>query len=306
MEHQEKPKNKQYVTEWSFSFDDLGDKIGEFVKSFGVSGNEQIRTETFTAPLGSATSARVRLDIPVAETVVNDAVGTDSLIDAEITHIGEIQFSVTGDQERTISLSQKTQAADWVRGIVGWIGTQGKLAWNVGLTPSIPLNLEINTGVGKSTFDLRNLHLTALDINGGTGEVLLTLPIAPDHLRAVFNAGVGSFNVRVPAGTSTDLYIHTGTGEVDLTIEDGAAVNATIKGGVGQCDVKIPAGAAARVHASMGLGEVNLPPQFVRVSGEGSFGIMGTEGTWETAGYATAERKITITYEGGVGELVVR
>ena len=33
---EEKPKNKEYVTEWSFSFAELGERIDNFVRTLGM------------------------------------------------------------------------------------------------------------------------------------------------------------------------------------------------------------------------------------------------------------------------------
>ena len=310
--YEEKPKNeekqknddKRYQTEWTFSFADLGDRINEFVRSLGASGDQAaIKTEHFSELLGSASSARVRLDTPVGETTVKAAAG-DVLLDAEITHIGEIQFSVVGETEKNVTLSQKNEAADWVRGIFGWMGSQGKLRWDVALSPEVPLSLDIHSGLGKSTYDLSKLQLTGVDIHGGTGEMELLLPSMPETYRAVVNGGIGEIDVRVASNASVDLKLRAGTGEIKLDIGDNAEVRADIKGGIGETKIRLPYGAAVRIEARMGLGSVNVPSSFTQLSGSNS-GI-GGNGVWQSPNYALAERKILITFDGGVGELKVQ
>ncbi len=310
--YDEKPKNeekakndqKRYQTEWSFSFADLGDRINDFVHSLGASGEEAaVKTERFTEPLGSTSSARIRLDAPVGETTVKASNG-DVLIDAEITHIGDIQFAVSGDAEKNVTLSQKTEAADWVRGIVGWMGSQGKLRWDIALSPEVPMAVDIHSGIGKSTYDLSQLQLTGVDINAGTGEVEVMLPQMPDTYRAVVNGGVGEMKVRVPAQASVDLKLRAGTGQIKLEIGDNAEVKADIKGGIGETKVRLPYGAAVRVEARMGLGSVNVPNSFTRLSG--SSGGIGGNGVWQSPNYETADRRILISFDGGVGELNIK
>ena len=310
--YEEKPKNeekhkndeKRYQTEWSFSFAELGDRINDFVRSLGASGDEAaIKTERFSEPLGSTTSARVRLDTPIGETTVKAASG-DVLLDAEITHVGEVQFAVIGETEKNVTLSQKSEAAGWLHGIFGWIGSSGKLRWDVALSPNVPLALDIHSGVGKSTFDLAQLQLTGLDIHGGTGESTVYLPHQTDAYRAVINGGIGEIEVHVPANASLDLKLRAGTGEIKLDVGDNTELNAEIKGGVGQTDVRLPYGAAVRLEARMGLGQVNVPSSFTRLSG--TSGGIGGNGVWESPNYQTAERKIKLSFDGGVGELNVK
>ncbi len=299
-------KQKNYRTEWSFSFDELADQINGFVRNIGVNDPEAVKTEQFSEPVGAATSARVRLDIPIAETVVNSAVGGDNLIDAEITHIGEIKFAVSGEDRKVVNVSQHAEAADWARNMFGWIGTQGRLRWNVGLTARIPLDLDVHSGIGKTTLDLSKLQLAALNVDGGTGQLELTLPENGTHYTAHVSGGVGEVDVRVPSGASVELQINSGTGKVSLEIGDGAEVTARIKGGIGQCDLLIPSGAPVRVQADVGMGGINIPDSFVRVSGNDASNFMGRSGTWQSAGYENAAKKINIRYEGGMGEFRIR
>lgn len=310
--YDEKPKNeekaknddKHYQTEWSFSFAELGDKINEFVKSLGASGEEAaIKTERFSEPLGQTTSASVRLDTPVGETTIK-AASSDLLIDAELTVVGDVQFSVIGETEKQVTLGQHKQAADWVRGIFGWIGSVGKLRWDVALSPSVPLALDIHSGVGKAVYDLSQLQLTSLDIHGGTGETELKLPAMPTSYHAAVNGGVGEMNVHVAPNADIDLKLRAGTGEINLNIGENAALSAEIKGGIGETNVRLPYGAAVRVEAKIGVGSVNVPGGFTRLSGSNS-GI-GGGGVWESPNYQTADRRIDIRYDGGLGELNIR
>ena len=311
---EEKPKNdekikndeqsKTYRTEWSFSFNDLADQINDFVRGIGVNDPEAVKTEWFSEPVGAATAARVRLDIPVAETVVNSAVGGDNLIDAEITHIGEIKFAVSGDDRKVVNVSQQADAADWAKNVFGWIGSKGSLRWNVGLTSRIPLDLDVHSGAGKTTLDLSKLQLAVLDVSGGAGQLDISLPVTSDKYTAHISGGVGEVEVRVPAGASVELQINSGTGKVTLEVGDGADVTARLKGGVGECNVLIPSGAPIRVQADVGMGDVSVPSSFMRMSGS-DHGV-GRSGTWQSQGYENAARKIDVRYEGGLGSFRVR
>lgn len=296
-------KDKRYVTEWSFSFEDLGDKLGEFVR--GLGGEQVIQKAVLNEPLADATAAEVHLFIPVAETTIHSAPAS-TLFSAELTYIGELEYTVTGEGRKQISLGQKTAAADWMKHMFAWVGTQNHLRWDIGLAQGIPVDLRVHAGVGKATIDLTNVSLSALSVEGGTGSLELTVPASTERLPVRLNGGVGEYTVTLADNANTDLRVTTGTGQATVKIGQGSDVSATIQGGVGQTDIHIPQGAAVRIKAQMGLGDISAPARFVRTKGESGFGPVAKVGVWETAGYDTAERRITITFQGGVGGLTIR
>jgi hypothetical protein len=295
---------KRYKTEWSFSFDKLGQDIGGFVKSLGVGDEETIKQGEFSAPIEGATSANVRIDFAVGENTVRGLTNLDNLIEADLTYVGEINFVVSGEAERSVALSQKSAPADWVRNVVGWIGSQGKLRWDVGLATQVPTVLEIHAGVGKSALDLHELQLTRATVYGGAGEIDLTLPDSDTPYAVTVHAGVGEVDITIPAGATVDLNIHGGTGQVEVEIGAGAQVNAEISGGVGETKLRLADGTAARFEAEQSIGDLSFGQHFSRISGSDDF--VSKRGVWETADFTTAERKVSVRYKGGVGALNVK
>ncbi|MBL8131388.1 MAG: hypothetical protein JNL42_05990 [Anaerolineae bacterium] len=298
-------KNKTYKTEWSFSFEKMGDQIGEFVQSLGIQGDQAVKEEIYTSPVDGAESADIRLDLSVGEHSVK-ALPAEStnLIEADLTYVGDLNFVVKGEAARSVSLSQANTPADWFRNFFGWIGSGRKLRWDVSLSPNVPTNLEIRGGVGESKLDLAQLKVTGLSISLGTGEMKATLP-AKQQYAVQINGGLGEFDVTIPDETEVDLTIRAGTGET--TVRFGANGNSTarIHGGIGECSLVMPQGAAIRVEARTGIGGVNIHGHHLqKVRGGEEF--IRAQGVWETPDYETAEKRITVRFEGGVGELNIR
>lgn len=291
-------EKKKRTTEWSFSFDKLGENISEFVKSVGVKGEEEIKTAEFSEPLGAAQRARVRLEPAVGRTTIN-TLSNDNLIEAELRYVGEVKFEVSGaDDDKFISLSQVNGASEWFRNVFGWIGTGQKLYWNIGLSTRIPMDLEVRTGVGKSELNLSGLQTTSLRVRGGAGESTIILPAPSARYHAQIDTGVGETNLVIAAGALVDLDFSLGTGEVNMEIGANADVVATVRGGVGAFNLTIPADAAVRIEAQQGVGAINIPAHIIRTSGGGSW---NRSGTFQTDDFETAARKITLRYQGGVG-----
>jgi hypothetical protein len=242
-----------------------------------------VETHHFEAPLDGTQSARMKLSLSVGAGTIKALADSDKLIDATLTHRGEVEFAVAGDTTKTVTLHPR-EGDYWLWLNPGnWLHWERDLRWDIGLTKRIPLDLKLNTGVGESRLDLSGLELTALDVNAGVGSVDLMLP---------------------KTDASYTAAIQGGTGAVHVDIADGAAVNLKIRGGIGEFKITTPPDAAVSVKATVGVGDVNLSSRFSRM--QGSDHLVGKSGTWETADFASAARQISIDFEGGVGGLRVR
>lgn len=249
--------------------------------SLGWSSNLDVRSDSYSAPLDDASSARVDLNLSVGTSTVRPLADSTNLIEADLRYVGEIDFRVEGGAERVVSLGQRGEVNVGFNPFgffLPWNGNND-LRWDVGLSPAVPMALSIHNGVGEANLDLSSLQLTSLSLNGGVGEIHATLPATRTPYRATVNNGVG---------------------EVSLTIMRGAALDLTVSGGVGGLTIDVPDGAAVRLTSQGGLGDLNLPGDLVRISGQDH------EGVWETDGFSQAELPITIEYNGGVGGLTVR
>jgi hypothetical protein len=299
---EEKQKNRQ--VEWSFSFDKLADDIGEFFKSKGMSGEEQIKSAQFRDPIGTATSARVSLHLSVGETTIKPVADPANLFEADVTYVGEVEFAATGDAERSITLAQVNAGGEWFRNLFGWIGSGQKLRWDIGLSSAVPMELDVHGGVGRCEFDLSSIKPRGIRIAGGTGEITLALPHYAEPYTATINAGVGRSSLSIPGGTTVNLTARIGTGEMNVSIGDDADVTARISGGVGATNLILPANAAVRIEAKAGIGDISVPAHIPRISGGGE--MLGRGGVFQTPGYETASRKITIHFDAGIGALNVQ
>ena len=247
--------------------------------SVGLGAPEMdVVVEDFSAPRDDVTSARIELDLSLGNTTIQALTDSNDLFAAEVSHVGTMTFVSEGQTEKTITLRQEQTDFDFFEGLgflSAFVDPQDDLYWNVGLSPAVPIDLHINGGAGASALDLSEIDLSGLDVNVGVGRINLQLPAATTDYEAVVSGGVG---------------------EVNVVIADDAALTLNIDGGVGSFTVDVPDGAAVRLRADTGVGSVNVPSEF-RETGED---------TWETSNYREADQRITIDFNGGVGNLTVR
>lgn len=254
--------------------------------SIGLAGTSMdVKTAAFNEPLEDATSARVNLNMTAGQMNIKALSDSNDLIDANLSYFGELEFQHEGQSEKFISLSQTSDNVNFGLDFVTFLlNPENQLRWDIGLSPNVPIQLDVNNGTGGSTLDLSGLKLTKLSVDSGTGGMTISLPV---------------MDMRY------DVQVSSGTGGGTINLQSGTSVNLDINSGTGGFTIDVPEAAAVRVVARTGVGGINVPSSYNRVDGKDD-NFVGENGTWETTGFASAENQITINFEGGTGGLTVR
>ncbi|MDX2078175.1 MAG: LiaF-related protein [bacterium] len=268
---------KQYETEWSFSFDKIAEQISNTVTQAvnAFKDDEPVQMKSLSEAIRGATSAEITLGFAAGESTIKALTASDNLLEADLTYYGDVEFEASGDTQRVIKLAQKDVRVG--RMVKNHKRTQ--VRWEVRLSPDVPMSLNITAPVGESHIDLTSLQVTELTYKGGVGQHHLNLAQSPTPYHARIDTGVGETHITIPQNTS---------------------VNLQVRGGIGETRIFVPQGVAIHLTASHGLGEITVPEELERLSGRG--GVVGKNGVWQSAGYADATQKITIHYQGGVGD----
>jgi hypothetical protein len=165
-------------------------------------------TETKTVPLDGAKRLNTVVRIGVGELTVVSGDTTASpgasgsveaspaaligdFIYAPRDWVPEVAYEVVGDTG-TLMLRQNDK-------LDGFPFSDVRNTWNLRLPASVPTDLSLTLGVGRSTIDLRGADLTNLNVRTGVGETTIDLSGARTaDLGARIEAGVGALTVRVP------------------------------------------------------------------------------------------------------------
>jgi hypothetical protein len=250
-----------------------------FGPQLGLVRNADLKTERFTAPRDQAAAANIVLDLASYPTEVRTLSDSALLFDGELTFTGEVDFDVSGTTQKTVSLSYRedfTGPWDWF--------SDFDARWRIGLSPAVPLDLNVDVGSGSADLDLAALQLAELTIRGGSGSLDLILPPAP-------------------AGEAYEGQLDGDSGSIDLTLTE--ETNATLRydGGSGSLTVDVPAGLAVRVEVEdSGSGSVRFPANWdEQRRGDND------EGTWQTPGFDQAARRFVLIIDDlGSGSVTVR
>ncbi len=249
------------------------------VPNLGNNSTQYIK-ERFSEPLGSATSAEVKIDGASQPVVIHALSDSTQLFDADIAHAGQMNFEVSGSTHKTILLRRAAETGTFNFGF--GISTLD-LRWDIGLNPSVPLALKYEGASGSARLNLAGLQLQSLVVNGSSGSCEIELPVGEQPYSLEYVGRSGSLSLTLPANTDLNL---------------------SLRGGSGSMDVRLPANAAVRLEVKdNGSGSLRVPAALVRLSGKAN----EDQGIWETSGFAAAAHPITIIVEGfGSGSINLR
>jgi hypothetical protein len=171
-------------------------------------------TRTIHQALGGAKAAEVHIAAGVSELTVGVAPEGDRLIEGSVTPLRneyiEESFRPEGD---TVYYAIKSEGRGLRLPFWNW-GGQGH--WNLGLNSTIPLDLEVASGVGKASLNLERLQLRSLEVNSGVGSMEISLP-SQGAFQGEVNGGVGEVVVLVPTSLAVRIEANAGIGSVDVS-----------------------------------------------------------------------------------------
>jgi len=134
--------------------------------------------------------------------------------------------------------------------------------WDITLSNSVPLDLDIDLGAGQSDIDLRGLKLQRVEIDMGVGE--MTLDLQGPHQESFnvkIDGGVGSGKIFLPSEVGVRVKVDGGIGSVEahgLTKQGGSYVNEVygksavvieveVDAGIGSLDLRVESPARVKI-----------------------------------------------------------
>ncbi len=196
-------------------------------------------TETIAERLQGASRAEVNLSPGVGRMRLK--AGGSNLVDGKIELMpGErLERSVRKDGDRlNVGLESK--------GSVRTVRFRRNQGWNLSLSPSVPIKLNVSLGVGESELDLSGLNIEGLEVSSGVGRTQVELP-NKGRYRANISGGVGEIEVRVPTEIALRLKTSSGIGGVEVpqglvSMGDGRYESQDFANAANQVDLEVSGG----------------------------------------------------------------
>jgi hypothetical protein len=217
------------------------------------------------------------------------------LIQIEVTHSDQVRFEESGTRRKNVTfVLNELGVFDF-----GDLIDANKISTEIGLSPRIPLALNIDHGSGEAELELSTLELIRLEVDNGSGSLDVLLP--PGAYPTLIDTGSGSLTVETERNVDLELEADVGSGRVTFDLADGVTGYIDINSGSGTVTVYLPEGVGVWISGSTGSGTVTLPRDFYRTRGTDDPG--NQSGTWQSPGFDNARDKLFIEFNVGSGNI---
>lgn len=134
-----------------------------------------------------------------------------------------------------------------------WFEGRSPLDWDLRLTDSIPLAIELETGASDSQLDLTDVRVIDLTLRTGASATRLTLPALAGTTRVDIHSGAASVAVRVPDGVEARIKVRGGLSGVSVNRRRFARTNGTYQSsGYAQATNRVD------IDAEVGVGSLDI------------------------------------------------
>jgi hypothetical protein len=202
-------------------------------------------------PLAEVEEGVIRLQLGVGDLVLEPLEDSNSFAQIRLEGPEEVvfrrDFDRSGDRA-TLEISGPEWDSPWP------FRTGNDIRWYIDLTDQIQLELDIETGVGRSDLDLRTLQAEDIELSTGVGEVEVTLPARVERGEVRISAGVGRITVIIPEGVAARIEAEAGLGNISVDERafpktDGSyrsqnyqdaryQLEISVSGGIGQIEIR--------------------------------------------------------------------
>jgi hypothetical protein len=183
-----------------------------WISGIGVAGGRSVTGIEVSQFLDDAERANLQISPAVGELKVSALSDSSYLIAGQVPDLGgqtvREDYAISGG---TASYRLTTGRVD----VISWPGNNADWAWDLGLTTQIPLDLDVEMGVGSMRLDLTELQLDDLNVSMGVGSVTVNLPGAEDY-QAQLEGAIGELIVVVPPEAGVRVNADTGLAAVDV------------------------------------------------------------------------------------------
>lgn len=160
--------------------------------------------DTVALDMGGATTAELRLSFGAGRLAI--AAGTPGRLVEGSCQGGVIVDGVGPGRAR---LRPPASMARWE-----W--NRAPFEWRLGVTPDVPLRLELEMGAANADLDLSGVQCSDLRVRTGAAETRVTLPAAAGVTRVEAEGGAASLRFRVPDGVAARIRSTVALGSIDV------------------------------------------------------------------------------------------
>ena len=187
------------------------------VQMVGSNWAGDLTTQHVSYPLGGEEQAKILIDFSVGELEINSLSESNNVLEGTLDiYENETLVQDFSTNDGTADLRLTTSGDEfsppWLVGNL----FDNTRDWIILLSDLVPIDLDVNTGVGVTVIDLRDLNLMDLTVDSGVGETIVYLSNIGSYSVSI-SAGVGEMTVYVPKETAARIQLEIGIGDTSIS-----------------------------------------------------------------------------------------
>jgi hypothetical protein len=186
--------------------------VGAWMLMGPVLGRRNLETQTISEALNGASDADIRLHHGAGRLSLRPSAAPGVLLSGTCVGGADVNAVHSGPSVR---LDVRSRAGEAWMSFPNFNNSYG-YAWDLAVTPEIPVRLSLETGASESILDLRDLKITDLDIKTGASSTEVTLPARAGLTRAKIASGAASVKLFVPDGVSARIRVQSGLAGINI------------------------------------------------------------------------------------------
>jgi len=172
-------------------------------------GQGSLETQNVMVPLESASDVDLHLYHGAGRLSVRSTSTPGTLVSGTCVGGADVNVSKSGPSTR---VDLRSRAGD------AWFNNPGPFgfAWDLSVTPEVPLRLTVETGASETNLDLRDLKVTDLQLKTGASSSNVTLPANAGMTRVKISSGAASVKLFVPPQVAAHISVQAGLAGIHI------------------------------------------------------------------------------------------
>jgi hypothetical protein len=212
----------------------------------------ELRTEHVEHALADVERASISIDLGSESSHLSALVDSPNLIEGDVTYVGELIFDVDVHGSQADVKLDSRFSGPWFEP-----SPWGERHWEMGLSPDVPLSLNLDTGSGPCSFDLTGLQISDLTLDSGSGSIELALP-AGNTFEATIDSGSGAVAISLPESVGARVVLDSGSGAFHTSERFRLVAGEWDDGGVWETDDFHTADHTIVLRIDQGSGTINI------------------------------------------------
>jgi hypothetical protein len=186
--------------------------VGAWLLLRPVMYRRNVETQQISVPLENASEADVRLKHGAGRLTLGAAGTPGVLLSGSCVGGARLDVSRSGPSVRVVA---ESAAAEYVFGFPSFNAPYG-FAWDLLLSPEVPMRLGLETGASESNIDLTSLKVTDLELKTGASATSITLPARAGLTQVRVSAGAASVKLFLPQGVAGRIRVQSGLAGIHI------------------------------------------------------------------------------------------